>query len=305
MRSVVTGAAGFIGSHLAEHLLPLGHDVVGIDQGKVIHHNSSPAAQRSKQGMAGFSVLLATGRPAVASFFIQLGQSATPPFTVAPIPVPVESATPAPYAEHVAAATVAVVDVSPEPVAAIQFCHEMRAQRPMMPIVALFCCPHAVTFWHLRMLSGAGVRNLLDLQATGVEILRVLQGIARGDVVFHVQLRGPHGAAMEDIATGQGLSGETVFGSRWNATTVHILELLVHGLTDQEIGTQLYLSPHTIKHHIERVRDEVGARNRIALAAWASRNGFYRPGRRSRSSASGSEDIKVLAALAAPVAAWG
>jgi UDP-glucose 4-epimerase len=27
----VTGAAGFIGSHLAEHLLTLGHDVVGID----------------------------------------------------------------------------------------------------------------------------------------------------------------------------------------------------------------------------------------------------------------------------------
>jgi len=31
MRYVVTGAAGFIGSHLAEALLELGHDVVGID----------------------------------------------------------------------------------------------------------------------------------------------------------------------------------------------------------------------------------------------------------------------------------
>lgn len=31
MRSVVTGAAGFIGSHLAEHLVALGHEVVGID----------------------------------------------------------------------------------------------------------------------------------------------------------------------------------------------------------------------------------------------------------------------------------
>ena len=30
-RSVVTGAAGCIGSHLAEHLRTLGHDVVGID----------------------------------------------------------------------------------------------------------------------------------------------------------------------------------------------------------------------------------------------------------------------------------
>ncbi len=31
MRCVVTGAAGFIGSHLAEYLLERGHDVVGID----------------------------------------------------------------------------------------------------------------------------------------------------------------------------------------------------------------------------------------------------------------------------------
>jgi len=31
MKCLVTGAAGFIGSHLCEHLLALGHDVVGVD----------------------------------------------------------------------------------------------------------------------------------------------------------------------------------------------------------------------------------------------------------------------------------
>ena len=31
MKAVVTGAAGFIGSHLSERLLADGHDVVGID----------------------------------------------------------------------------------------------------------------------------------------------------------------------------------------------------------------------------------------------------------------------------------
>ena len=31
MRLVVTGAAGFIGSHLCDRLLAAGHEVVGID----------------------------------------------------------------------------------------------------------------------------------------------------------------------------------------------------------------------------------------------------------------------------------
>ena len=31
MRIVITGAAGFIGSHLSERLLDMGHSVVGID----------------------------------------------------------------------------------------------------------------------------------------------------------------------------------------------------------------------------------------------------------------------------------
>src|SRR5262249_48379232 len=31
MKCVVTGAAGFIGSHLCEHLLRTGHDVIGLD----------------------------------------------------------------------------------------------------------------------------------------------------------------------------------------------------------------------------------------------------------------------------------
>ena len=219
-------------------------------------------------------LLLVTNRPAVHTFLENLGQSATPPVVVRPIPARVDTL--AAHSELVATTAAAVVDATPDPVAAIQICQELRTRRPSLPLAALLCCPHSVTPWHLRTLVAAGVSNLLDLQATAEEVLRVLQSVARGNVVLHVQLTNGHGALLEDIAAGKELNGETGSGRLPSRTSAQILELLVHGLSDQEIGDQLHLSPHTIKHHIDRLRGELGARNRIELAAWAGRQGFYR-----------------------------
>jgi DNA-binding NarL/FixJ family response regulator len=226
--------------------------------------------------MRTFSVLLATDRPAVQTFFMHLGRKATPPISITPLPVRLEERELVPDVAHVATATMVVVDTTPDPVVVLQLCQALRAQRPTLPIIALLCCPHAVTSWQLRTLFGMGVRSLLDLHATEEEILRVLHSIARGDVVLHVQLTGGHSTAFEDVTIGHELGEATRVGRRWNTTLVRLLELLAHGLTDQQIGMQLHLSPHTVKHHIERVRDEVGARNRIELAAWAGEQGFYR-----------------------------
>jgi DNA-binding NarL/FixJ family response regulator len=40
-------------------------------------------------------------------------------------------------------------------------------------------------------------------------------------------------------------------------------------MTDHEIGGEMFLSHHTVKHRIERLRHRANARNRIQLAAWA------------------------------------
>jgi DNA-binding NarL/FixJ family response regulator len=53
-----------------------------------------------------------------------------------------------------------------------------------------------------------------------------------------------------------------------------VLTLVARGLRDREIGEQLHLSPHTVKHRVDQLCRTVHARNRIELAAWAGRNGF-------------------------------
>ncbi len=43
-----------------------------------------------------------------------------------------------------------------------------------------------------------------------------------------------------------------------------IVGLLVAGCTDREIAARLHISPHTVKNHVTRLREKVGARNRTA-----------------------------------------
>ena len=47
--SVVTGAAGFIGSHIAETLLKAGHQVIGID-----HFNDYYSPELKQKSISGF-----------------------------------------------------------------------------------------------------------------------------------------------------------------------------------------------------------------------------------------------------------
>jgi DNA-binding NarL/FixJ family response regulator len=58
---------------------------------------------------------------------------------------------------------------------------------------------------------------------------------------------------------------------------VRIVELVAAGLPDREIARRLHLSPHTVSHHVGRLSEQVGARNRTALAAWAGAHGLYQP----------------------------
>jgi DNA-binding CsgD family transcriptional regulator len=46
-----------------------------------------------------------------------------------------------------------------------------------------------------------------------------------------------------------------------------VAELLVQGLTYREIGSRLYISAKTIEHHVARIRQRLGARNRSDLLA--------------------------------------
>ncbi|MEC3981541.1 response regulator transcription factor [Amycolatopsis sp. H20-H5] len=57
------------------------------------------------------------------------------------------------------------------------------------------------------------------------------------------------------------------------ARELDVVKAAAKGLTNTEIGTELYLSLSTVKTHLASVQGKIGARNRVEIAAWAWRSG--------------------------------
>lgn len=51
-----------------------------------------------------------------------------------------------------------------------------------------------------------------------------------------------------------------------------VLHWVAHGMTNKEIGSQMSLSPHTVKAHIRTILEKLHVRSRAGAAAWATRH---------------------------------
>jgi DNA-binding NarL/FixJ family response regulator len=211
----------------------------------------------AKLGGNQFRLLVVTGRPSVRAFFAGLGGRKVNAVSTTALDLSAGAVARAPRA--VADASVAIVDGSIDPDEALEVCKALRAQREDLRIGVLFCCPHAVSLERLRLFLAIGIGSFLDLQLSPEQTLSALRGIARGEVVVRLQLSEESSNALfngHDDLTAEDLS---------------LLRLVALGLTDQEIGSEMCLSHHTVKHRIERLRRRQHARNRVQLAAFAGR----------------------------------
>jgi pSer/pThr/pTyr-binding forkhead associated (FHA) protein len=59
-------------------------------------------------------------------------------------------------------------------------------------------------------------------------------------------------------------------GSNLSRREREVIELLVEGLTDREIGERLFISTSTVRSHLDRISEKTGFRRRVDLIRLAS-----------------------------------
>ncbi len=111
----------------------------------------------------------------------------------------------------------------------------------------------------------AGAAGYLSKGASGEELRQAVIATYGGGSVISPDLARHLLREVAGAARGQGSSVRPVL----NARELDILRLVSRGMTDNEIGAELYLSPRTVQNHLSRMREKIGVRRRSELARWA------------------------------------
>ncbi|WP_399945871.1 response regulator [Streptomyces sp. BBFR25] len=132
---------------------------------------------------------------------------------------------------------------------------------------------------HVARALRIGASGFLGKDVTAEELLDGIRTVAAGDALLSAAatrslitrfLDSPDPAASpvpsEDLAA-------------LTAREREITALVADGKSDKEIAAELFLSPLTVRTHVQRAKTKLGARDRAQLVAHAYRSGLARPSR--------------------------
>ncbi len=126
----------------------------------------------------------------------------------------------------------------------------------------------------------AGARGYLTKNAGRADIARALQGAVSGQSVLDSDIQA---ALLGATATSVSLDDTAAAGSKelpddLTVREAEVLSLIARGLTNRDIASSLFLSPHTVKTHINRIFTKTGSRDRAQAILYAQEHGLATPG---------------------------
>jgi DNA-binding NarL/FixJ family response regulator len=121
----------------------------------------------------------------------------------------------------------------------------------------------------------AGARSYLTKDADRTDIAQALRGAVTGlsvlDPAVQAALVAAAGSGSEQSPK-PSLPDELPDGL--TRREAEILVMIARGVTNPDIAAKLYLSPHTVKSHINRIFAKTGSADRSAVVQYANRHGL-------------------------------
>jgi len=113
----------------------------------------------------------------------------------------------------------------------------------------------------------AGVSGYLLKDASADALVDAAQKAVEGGAVIHPQLTKTF---IEEVHLSESPSEQAPLSKRER----EILQKIANGATTKEVATELGISPHTVKTHLERIFEKLGANDRAQAVAIAIRTGL-------------------------------
>lgn len=164
-----------------------------------------------------------------------------------------------------------VLDVRMPKLNGIEACREIRSEVPEANVLMLtsFADEKAVM---AAIVAGASGFMLKDVQTA--ELIEAMRTVGHGGKILD-----PVSAAavIEQIRRGNVTSEEDRLAQQLSERELRILDLIADGMTNREIGEQLYLSEKTVKHHVSDILGKLGLSRRVEAAAFSIRRAAQKP----------------------------
>jgi DNA-binding NarL/FixJ family response regulator len=157
---------------------------------------------------------------------------------------------------------VVVLDIRMPEMDGLEAARQIRAQAPETQVVMLT----AYDDRHFVVEAvRAGARGYVLKTRDAEHLVQAVRLAAAGNMVIDPELVV---ALAEELSTAKE-SDRTVF--TLTQREMEVLQLLAFGYTNRDIGRRLYISPDTVKTHLEHIYQKLGASDRTAAVAEALR----------------------------------
>jgi DNA-binding NarL/FixJ family response regulator len=121
----------------------------------------------------------------------------------------------------------------------------------------------------------AGASGFLVKDTEPVELIRAVHVVAGGDALLSPSVTR---TLISRVASGLSAPPDRSRLAGLTEREREVLALVGQGLTNEEIGARLFLSPLTAKTHVSRIMAKLAARDRVQLVIVAYESGLVTPG---------------------------